>query len=154
MKNNGHYDEANNSAYIKIEPNYSRLTSIVLLAPNYILNVGTLGPLLGFEKNTSLTAEYNESPKVVDIASVDNIIINCDLCDTSYHNGERGNEIYTVPIESDPGYSIITKPSTLQFHTVNRRTLSDIHIWLTDQDQNPIDLRNERVNLTLRLEEC
>ena len=161
---NGHYDNINDRDYFELEPNLSRLTSIIQLhraprgrsgpvgADRYKVRLHKLGELLGFDENTELTDAWNESPNIVNITNTDNIIVNCDLCDTSYRNGKRCSELYSIPITVPPGYSIVSHPSVPLFNKVYKNTVSRINVWLTDSKGNPLNMRNEQVDITLRLQ--
>ena len=83
MRLNGHYDNINDRDYFELEPNLSRLTSIIQLhrttkggreTKSIKVRLHKLGELLGIDENTELTNAYNESPNIVNITNVDNIL--------------------------------------------------------------------------------
>ena len=103
--------------------------------------------LLGF-----LPKEYTEgvmiSENFVDIMKVDTILVNCDLTSNSFSNGKNSNSVYSFFPSVRPGSKIVEKATHLVFLPVNRKLISTLTFWLSDQYYNPINFRN--VNITLR----
>ena len=157
MKANGDYDTVNDSPFINITANKSRLTSIIEIVAPYKLSfntaLNTIGPLLGFDQNIQLTPGFNESPNPVDIISVNSVAVNCNVTQSSYLNGVKTNSMYSFPVEVSPGFRMVTHPNSLQFHKIITDKLSTLRIWLTDDNEKPLDLNNELVTIRLRIQE-
>ena len=156
MEANEDYDSVNDVPYVTIAANTSRLTSTIEIAPGYQVSVGasnTIGSILGFNQFVILNAGFHESPNPVNIIRVNSVLIHCDLVNSSYINGVKGNNIYSFPIQVSPGFRMTSHPSTLQYHKVVVDQLNTIKVWLTDESGQLLDLRNELVTIQLRLQE-
>ena len=152
MKINGDYDSVNDMPYITIEPNLSRLTSEIHLNNGYKVDFTTtnsLASVLGFG-SIIIDKPYNESTNTINIINVNNILVQCDLVQSSYFNGKKGNIIYDFPITSSPGYRMVSTPTTLRYHNITTDTIGTMRVWLTDDNGKILDLRNELVTISLR----
>ena len=152
---NGDYDKDKNISYVKITPYLSTLKSIVEITnPKIKVKLTTIGPTLGFLKDTLLEEGYHESPNIVDIMKINSILINMDIISGSYVNESQSPVIYSFYPNVSPGRKIVERPNlALIYYPVNRREIGSIRIWLTDQDNRPIDLRGERVTVRIIIRE-
>jgi hypothetical protein len=155
---NGDFDTTNNEAYITISANISELKSIVHISnESYLVDFtceNTLGMLLGFKK-VMVSYGYSKSQNIVDITKVNSVLVNVDIISGSYVNGCESPAIYSFdPNKVSPGYKIDERPNpSLIYYPVNRNNIHYITVWLTDQDNEPIDLRGERVTVKLHIRE-
>jgi len=62
----------------------------------------SLAPLLGFNA-VVLTAGYNVSPNPVDIITINQILVKCDIIGNSYLNSSPFPAIYSFPINVNTG---------------------------------------------------
>lgn len=158
MIENGDFDTTKNEPYITISANISLLKSIVHISnESYLVDFtteNTIGSVLGF-KQVVVSYGYNKSQDIVNITKVNSVLVNVDIISGSYVNGCESPAIYSFdPNKVSPGYKIEERPSpSLIYYPVNRRTISDIRVWLTDQDNKPIDLRCERITVKLHIKE-
>jgi len=153
MVANGHHD--NGQFYVNLTANVSTLKSIVeVTSENCKVNLGTLGPTLGFPSDTLLDRGYHESPNIVDIIKINSILVNIDIISGSYVNGSHSPVIYSFFPNVGPGYKIVERPrQELLYFPVNRSEINSIRVWLTDQDHRPVDVRGERVTLMIVIRE-
>ena len=153
---NGDYDNENNLFYINILPNVSKLTSIVNITnPSYQIDfrpTNTIGPLLGFSSSILLHG-YNESQNIVDIMSVNSILVNIDIINGSYVNKNQSSAIYSFFPNVPPGYKFIGRPNQLVYYPINRYCIENIRIWLTDQDGKLLNFRGERCTIRIVIRE-
>jgi len=158
---NGDFDSEKNEAYISISPHISQLKSVLQISNrSYLVDfstVNSIGVTLGFSPAAGVVVGYgyNISQDIVDITKVNLVLVNTDIISGSYVNGSASSAIYSFdPNKVSPGYKIdeTPKPSLIYF-PVNRKIISKIRVWLTDQDNNPIDLRCERVTVKLQIRE-
>ena len=80
MKSNGHWDEANEEFYVSILANPNTMKKILNIENNYQVNFrsnNSLRKLLGFSSKTYSASQ--ESERVVDILSVNSILVNLDI---------------------------------------------------------------------------
>ena len=154
---NGDYDSDNDKFYIHISANISKLTSIVEITnQSYQIDFNvenSIGPSLGFEP---IIVKYgnNESQNIVDIMKINSILVNTDIISGSYVNGSQCPVIYSFYPNVSPGYKIVERPNpSLIYCPVNISNINSIRIWLTDQNNNPIDVRDERVTARIVITE-
>ena len=149
MANNGDYDQnADNPYFITITANLSELKSIV-----HISNENSIGSVLGFT-NEIIGKGYNESPNIVNIIQVNSILVNLDIISGSYVNGSASPTIYSFYPNVSPGYKIVERPSpSLVFYPVSRNEFNSMRVWLTDQNNDSIDLRGEQITVRICIEE-
>jgi len=157
MAVNGDYDKKNNSFYINITANVTKLTSIINITnEDYKVDFGvasSIGGVLGYSTEV-IGFGYNESPEIVDIMKVNSILVNVDIIVGSYVNGLNTPTIYAFAPNVSPGYKIVERPSpSLTFYAVSRNEIDSMRIWLTDQDNNPVDLRGETITVRLCIRE-
>lgn len=157
MKQNGDYDRTHNTFYITIVANISKLTSIVNISnSSYKVDFNILysiAPVLGFT-NEIIGFGYNESPYIVDIIKVNSILVNTDIISGSYVDGSNTSAIYSFYPNVSPGYKIVERPRpSLIFFKVSKHEIPSIKIWLTDQNNRPIDLRGETITVRIIIRE-
>ena len=150
---NDDYDKVSGQFYITINPNTTTLKSIVNITnPNYKVDfsvANSFADLLGFNK-VVISAGYNESNNIVDIMTINSILVNVDIIAGSYVNGTPLPVIYSFYPNVSPGYKIVERPNPqLIYHPITRSDISKMHVWLSNQDNMPVDLRGER--LTIRI---
>ena len=88
MKSNGHWDETNEEFYVSILANPNTMKTILIIENNYQVNFksgNSLRKLLGF--NSKIYTASQESERLVDILSVNSILVNLDIISGSYVNG-------------------------------------------------------------------
>ena len=157
MIDKGDYDETKNEFYITISANLSRLTAIVNIKdPSYQVDFGvdnSIGSTLGFLPLV-IKHGYNEAENIVDITKINDIFVNIDLISGSYINGRQLPVIHNFYPSVSPGYLIIEYPKPkVIYYPVNRWDIDSIRVWLTDQDNSPINLRCERITIKFHLRE-
>ena len=143
---------------ITILPEISTLRSIVnILAPatgatayKVAFEDGSIGRLLGFP-NGVLHAGYNLSSNIVDIMPISTILVNIDIIQGSYINGQASPAIYAFYPAVSPGFKIIERPNNLTYFKLSRNDISRIRVWLTDQDNNIVDFRGERITIRIHI---
>lgn len=151
MIENNDYDQTNNSFFINFS--IRRLSSLIEIKnPNYKVDFGienSIGPTLGFG-NEILSYGIHKSPNIVDINRVNSILVNVDFIEGGYVNKTLSSSIHNFSPKVGPGYKIIEKPSPeLIFYRVSKYFIPDVRIWLTDQDNNLIDLQGERITVRI-----
>jgi hypothetical protein len=155
---NGDYDNTNNEFYINITANVSELKCIVDITNiSYIVDFtveNSIGPTLGFQ-SVVIYYGYNKSQDIVDITKVNSVLVNVDIISGCYVNGTLSPAIYSFnPNKVSPGYKIDERPNpSLTYYPISRLSINSIRVWLTDQDNNPIDLRADRVTVKLYIRE-
>jgi hypothetical protein len=153
LKENGESEDT--KPYFSVKPNLSTLKSIVEVTSEFLrIDLGTIGPTLGFPPHTILGIGYHESPDIVDIMKTTSILVNIDIISGSYVNGNRSPVIYSFFPDVPPGYKIVERPNpSLVYYPVNRFNIDRMRIWLTDQNNKSMDLRGESVTVRIAIRE-
>ena len=144
MKSNGHWDEANEEFYLSILDNPNTMKTILNIENNYQVNFrsnNSLRKLLGFNSKTYSASQ--ESERVVDIISVNFILVNLDIISGSYVNEIAQHTIYSFFPNVSPGHKIIENPKTVIYLPITLHVIHSIQITLEDQDGNRLNLRDE-----------
>ena len=153
---NDDYNKESNEFYISITANISELKSIVNISnTSYKVDFtvkDSVGSILGFD--TIISHGYNKSQKIVNITSINSVLVNVDIISGSYVNGNQSPAIYSFsPNSVPPGYFISEHPNPPIYYPLNRSYINSIKVWLTDQNNNLIDLRGETITVRLCIRE-
>lgn len=153
---NNDYDSEKSEFYITISANIHELKSIININnESYRVDFtieNSLGPTLGF-RSQILSAGYNKSPDIVDITKINTVLIHTDITYGSYVNGNLLPTIYSFdPHKVAAGYKIDERPNpSLIYYPLNTSKINSIRIWLTDQDNDPVDFRGEKITIKLHI---
>jgi len=145
MKRNGHNDDA-----IKITANTNTLKSIMEIQGDFIVDLrvrNSIASVLGF-RNQVYKEGIHESESVVNILSINSILVNSDIVGGSYVNGRTQNTIYSFFPNVSPGYKIVENPRNLVYLPVILDKISKMEKVVTDQNRKQLNLCGE--NLTIR----
>ena len=118
---------------------------------DFTLN-NSLRHLFGFN-SAIYTESYQESEGVVNIVSIDSILVNIDIITGSYVNGRMQLVVYLFFPKVSPGYKIVEKPPHLKYLPVTLDTITNLRTYITDQDGNLLNLRGEVVTIRLDIRE-
>jgi len=145
MKRNGHNDDA-----IKIIANTNTLKSVMEISNDFIVDLRvrkSIASVLGF-RNQVYKEGLHESESVVNILSINSILVNADIIGGSYVNGKTQNTIYSFFPNVSPGYKIVENQRNLVYLPVILDKISKMETVVTDQNGKQLNLRGE--NLTIR----
>ena len=109
--------------------------------------------VLGFDAKTYKRGRY-ESENLVDIMSVNSILVHCDIISGSRVNGQEAPVIYNFFPNTPPGDKIVCTPSNLIYVPVTMNVISHMTCWLTDQSGKELDLRGEKLTITFYMKAC
>ena len=145
MKRNGHNDES-----IKITANTNTLKSVLEIQGNFQVDFGarnSISSVLGF-RNQVYEEGIHKSRNVVNILSINSILVNVDVNGESYVNGRTQNTIYSFFPNVSPGYKIVENPRNFVYLPVILDKINKMETVVTDQNGKQLNLRGE--NLTIR----
>ena len=146
---NCHYDKANDKDNIEISANTNTLKSEMIINNNWEVDLrryNSINNLLGF--NSKLyTSGFNEFENMVNILTINSILVNIDIISGSYVNGFTQPTIYSFFPDVSPAYKIIEKPHNLLYLPITADTIQSITIWLTDLNGNELHLRGESLSI-------
>ena len=156
MERLGHYDEVNNEPFINIAANSNTLKCILIIGKGYQVDfnqANNLSRVLGFT-GQKYGEGFHESEKPVNILSINSILVNIDIIDGSYVNGKTKNTIYSFFPDVSPGFKIIESPVNLVYLPILTDTIQNINLSITDQDENILNLRGEKLTARFNIREA
>ena len=139
---------------ITILPNKNTLKCVLSISKGYMVDFApknSLASILGFDNVPYYAineAKVYQSENIVKILNINAIYVHNNLISHSYIDGGLSPVIYSFFPTSGVGEKIIEKPRERVYSPVNLKTISDMQTWLTDQNNNNLDLQGE--NLTIR----
>jgi len=145
MKQNGHNNES-----VKIMANTNTLKSVLEIPGNFQVDFraqNSISSVLRF-RNQVCEEGIHESDSVVNILSINSILVNVDVIGGSYVNGRTQNTIYSFFPNVSPGYKIDENPRNLVYLPVILDQINKMETVVTDQNGKQLNLRGE--NLTIR----
>ena len=156
MEKGGHHDPINEDYYINISANSNTLKSFLILEKDYQVDFNhqnSLAKVLGFT-STKYTEGFHESENVVNILSINSILVNIDIISGSYVNGTTKNTIYSFLPKFSPGYKIIESPVNLVYLPITLDTIERLTVSIMDQDDHLLNLRNEKLTIRFHIREA
>ena len=112
-----------------------------------------LRTVLGFDAKIYTQGRY-ESARLVDILSINSILVHCNIVGASRVNGKEAPIIYNFFPNVAPGDKIVETPMNLIYVPIIVDAISTLTCWLTDQDGHPLDLRGEQLTISLHVRAC
>ena len=113
----------------------------------------SLCTVLGFERKV-YTVGRHESEHIVNILSVNSILVHCDVIESSRLNGIEAPVIYTFFPDAAPGDKIISIPNHLIYIPLTLNVIQRMTCWVTDQNGRELNLQGEELTLTFHLKAC
>ena len=111
-----------------------------------------INSLQGFHSKR-YTSRFHESENMVNILTINNILVNIDIITDSYVNGSTQATIYSFFPDVSHGFKIIENPHYLIYLLLTSDMIHSITIWLTDQNGNELILRGENLSMRFHLGE-
>ena len=95
----------------------------------------SINSLLGFDSKI-YTSEFHEFENMVNILTINSILVNIDIISGSYVNGSTQPVIYSFFPNVSPEYKIIENLHNLLYFPITSDTIHSITVWLTDHKEN------------------
>ena len=111
----------------------------------------SLRTVLGFDAKKYSKVGIYESENIVNILSVNSILVHCDIIEGSRVNGKLAPVIYNFFPDVSPGEKIVAEPQHLIYIPLTMDIISSMTSWVTDQTGADIDLRGEELTLTFHV---
>ena len=118
----------------------------------YFRQNNSINCLLGF-KNKHYTSGINESVNMINIITINSILVNIDIISGSYVNGSTQPTIYSFFPDVFPRYKIIENSRNLLYLPITSDTIHSITILLADQNGNDLNLRGQNLSMRFHLRE-
>ena len=116
---------------------------------------GDINPLMVSEDFivNSTHQDFTNSENRVNILTINSILVNIDIISGSYVNGSTQHIIFSFFPDVSHGYKIIEISHNLLYLPITSDTIHSITIWLTDQNENQLNLRGENLSMRFHLRE-
>ena len=88
---------------------------------------------------------------MVNILTSKSKLVIIDIISGSYANGSTQPTIYSFFPNVSPVYKIIDKPHNLLYLPITSDTIHSITVWLTDQNGNELNLREDNLSMRFHL---
>lgn len=135
---------------ITITANINTLKSVLTIQGNYEVDFtvpNSINTVLGFDAK-KYTKGIHESESIVNIININSIYVHNNLISHSYIDGSLSPVLYSFFPKTGVGEKIIEQPRERVYSPIHLNTINSMETWLTDQDNNDLDLQGE--NLTIR----
>ena len=113
----------------------------------------SLASVLGFKQDIVYGVGRHASEKLVNIMSVNSILVHCNIIHSSYMRGQQATVVYNFFPNAAPGQNILEAPHNLIYLPVTVGVISTLSVWLTDQEGEFLDLRGEKLTIRFHLRE-
>lgn len=136
-----------------IKPNINTLKTEIF-SPYSIINLAedSIMKVFGFKETTFLMKNaIHVSDPEVEITTVSEINVECNIVEGSFRNGIPCHTIFTFYPDVSPGYKLTLQPANVIYLPVNTHTINNITLRLTDQNGNLVNFRNEEISIQLNL---
>ena len=153
MRKNSHYHKANDNDNIEISANTNTLMSEMFLKSNYEVDFRkykSINSLLGFDSNL-YTSGFHESENMINILTINSILVSIDIISGSYVNGSTQPTIYSFVSDVSSRYKIIENPHNFLYLPITADTIHSITIWVTDQNGNELNFWGENLSMRFHL---
>ena len=106
--------------------------------------------VLGFDAKIYKSGRHL-SEHTVNIMRVNSIFVHTDVIGSAYVNGSQSPVIYSFFPDIPPGGKIIVQPSVLIYLPISLSVISRLTSWLTDQNNQELNLRGEELTIKYHL---
>ena len=141
---------------IVLEPNRNTFQSIMTIMDNVQVNFAipnSIRTVLGFDAQVYKKGRHL-SEHTVNIMSVNSIFVHTNIIGSTYVNGSESPVIYSFFPMVPPGAKIVVEPRVLIYLPVSISVISRLTSWLTDQNNQPLNLRGEELTIKYHLRKC
>ena len=83
--------------------------------------------------------------------SINSIFVHTDVIGSAYVNGSQTPVIYSFFPDIPPGGKIIVQPRVLIYLPISLSVISRLTSWLTDQNNEELNLRGEELTIKYHL---
>ena len=101
----------------------------------------SLASVLGFKQDIVYGVGRHASEKLVNIMSVNSILVHCNIIHSSYMRGQQAPVVFYFFPNAAPGQKHLEAPHNLIYLPVTVEVISTLSVWLTDQGGGHLDLR-------------
>ena len=139
-----------------LQPNKNTFQTIMTIAENVKVDFSapnSIRTVLGFEALVYGKGRHL-SEHTVNIMRVNSIFVHTNVIGSTYVNGSETPVIYSFFPDIPPGGKIIIQPRVLIYLPVTLAVISRLTSWLTDQNNEPLNLQGEELTIKFHLRPC
>ena len=125
----------------------------MILKHNYeidFMRYNSINSLLGLQSKL-YTSGFKELENMVNILTINSILVNIDIIPGSYFNGFKQTTIYSFFSNASPGDKFIEIQQYLLYLPITSDTIHSITICLTGQKGSEINLREHNLSMRIHL---
>ena len=111
----------------------------------------SLASVLGFKRSSVYGVGHHASENLVNIMSVNAILVHCNIIPFSYMRGTQAPVAHNFFPNAAPGQKILEAPHNLIYLPLSADMISTLSVWLTDQHGKLFDLRGEELTIRFHL---
>ena len=89
---------------------------------------------LGFKLDIVYGVGHHASERLVNIMSVNSILVHCSIIHSSYMHDLQAPVVYNFFPNAAPGQKVLETPHNFIYLPVTVDVISTLPVWLTDQD--------------------
>ena len=138
---------------IILKPNKNTFQTIMIITANVQVDFTvpqSIRTVLGFDSKVYKKGRHL-SEHSVDIMRVNSIFVHMDVIGSTYVNGSQTPVIYSFFPDMRPGGKIIVQPRVLIYLPISLSAISRLTSWLTDQNNEALNLRGEELTIKYHL---
>ena len=138
---------------IVLKPNKNTFQTIMTITTNAQVDFSipnSIRTVLGFNDQIC-KSERHLSEHTVNIMRVNSIFVHTNVIGSTYVNGAESPVIYSFFPDIPPGGKIIVEPRVLIYLPVTLSVISRLTSWLTDQNNEALNLRGEELTIKYHL---
>ena len=144
-----------NEPYVVLSGNRNTFKCVLeIMKESTIIDFDTensIRSVLGFQAKKYKGGKRYESENKINILIVNSILVNCDVISSSRVNGKFAPVIYDFFPNVSPGEKIVSQPKHIIYVPITMSIISSMTVWITDQENNLLDLRGEQLTLTFHI---
>ena len=142
----------------RLGANTNTLKAVIdVILANCVVNIGdsTIKSIFGWTTG-NLSKGTHTSPKKVNITDVNEILVHCNIAKGVYTAESSGRLSRQTVLASfypnvAPGYKVNIEPRQLFYSPVNTPLIKEVAVWLTNQDNKPLDNGEEILSVKLHI---
>ena len=113
----------------------------------------SLASVLGFKQDIAYGFGRHASEKLVNIMSVNSILVHCNIIHSSCMRGQQAPVVYNFSPNAAPGQKLLEAPHNIIYLPVTVDVISRLSVWLTDQKGEHLNLRGEKLTIRFHIRE-
>ena len=141
---------------ITLKPNLNTLRCVICIKGTIEVDfkvAKSLRTVLGFDAKIYKKGIHSGESSV-NIMRINSILVHTDIITNSFRDGKAEPIIHSFFPNVSPGEKIVEIQNNLIYAPVTIDTIYRMSCWLTDQDNNPLDLQGETLTIRFHLREC